>query len=148
MAGFRFGLLSKRILCNTQPKRPVFPAGFQQIDDEVTSFETAGLRNVCDDFGVQRFFQVTAAQSLSKVARERQVAASHVSRHFARIEAQCRLLLAHRTTHSLSLMGDGEVFLEIARRIGQEHTHLQGSMGARSQAVNGTVRISISQLFA
>ena len=135
-------------MCNTQPERPVLPAGFQQIGDDVLSFKTAGLRNFCSDFGVQRFFQVNAARSLSKVARERQVAVSHVSRHFARIEAQCRLLLAHRTTHSLSLTGDGEVFLEIAKRIVQEYAQLQGSMGARSQAVNGTVRISISQLFA
>ncbi len=99
-----------------------------------------------DDFAL--FIEVAAAQSLSKVARTRQVAASHVSRHFARIEAQCQLRLAHRTTHSLSLTGDGEVFLEIARRIVQEHAQLRGSMGARSQAITGTVRISISQLFA
>ena len=94
------------------------------------------------------FVEVAAAQSLSKVARSRQVAASYVSRHFARIEAQCQLRLAHRTTHSLSLTDDGEVFLEIAKRIVQEHAQLQGSMGARSHAVNGTGRISISQLFA
>lgn len=99
-----------------------------------------------DDFAL--FIEVAAAQSLSKVARSRHVAASHVSRHFARIEAQCHLRLAHRTTHRLSLTDDGEVFLEIARRIVQEHAQLQGSMGARSQAVMGTVRISISQLFA
>ena len=99
-----------------------------------------------DDFAL--FIEVATAQSLSKVARGRQVAASHVSRHFARIEAQCDLLLAHRTTHSLSLTDDGEVFLEYAQRIVQEHTQLQGSMGARSRAVSGMVRISISQLFA
>ena len=118
------------------------------MDDDVFRFKTAGLRNVCGYFCVQRFLHVNAAQSLSKVARERRVAASHVSRHFARIEAHCRLLLAHRTIHSLSLTADGEVFLEIAKRIVQEHTHLQGSMGARSQAVKGMVRISVSQLFA
>jgi DNA-binding transcriptional LysR family regulator len=99
-----------------------------------------------DDFAL--FIEVAAAQSLSKVARHRQVAASHVSRHFARIESECRLQLAHRTTHHLSLTDDGEVFLEVAQRIVQEHAQLQDSLGARSQAVSGTVRISISQLFA
>lgn len=99
-----------------------------------------------DDFAL--FMEVAAAQSLSKVARDRQVAASHVSRHFARIEAQCNLRLAHRTTHSLALTDDGEAFLETAQRIVLEHAQLQGSMGARSQAVTGTVRISVSQLFA
>ncbi len=99
-----------------------------------------------DDFAL--FVEVAAAQSLSEVARDRQVAASHVSRHFARIEAQCNLRLAHRTTHSLTLTDDGEAFLETARRIVLEHAQLQGSMGARSQAVTGAVRISVGQLFA
>ena len=82
------------------------------------------------------------------MARDRQVAASHVSKHFARIEAKSQLLLAHRTTHSLSLTDDGEVFLEHAQRLVAEHAQLQASMGGRSQAVSGTVRISVSQLFA
>ena len=56
--------------------------------------------------------------------------------------------LAHRTTHSLSLADDGAVLLEIAKRIVLEHVQLCGSMGARSQAIHGPVRISISQLFA
>ncbi len=99
-----------------------------------------------DDFAL--FTEVAAAQSLSKVARDRQVAASLVSRHFARIEAHCQLRLAHRTTHSLSLTDDGEIFLEIAQRVTREHAQLQDSMGARRQSVNGTVRISVSQLFA
>lgn len=99
-----------------------------------------------DDFAL--FIEVAAAQSLSKVARDRQVAASHVSRHFARIEAECRLQLAHRTTHSLSLTDDGELFLEYACRIAEEHVQLRGSLATRAQAVSGTVRISVSQLFA
>lgn len=99
-----------------------------------------------DDFAL--FIEVAAAQSLSKVARDRQVAASHISRHFARIEAECQLRLAHRTTHSLSLTDDGEMFLEYAQRIAQEHAQLRGSLTTRKQSVSGTVRISVSQLFA
>lgn len=99
-----------------------------------------------DDFAL--FIEVAAAQSLSRVARTRQVAASHVSRHFARIEAECGLRLAHRTTHSLSLTDDGEMFLEYAQRIASEHAQLRGSLTTRTQAVSGTVRISVSQLFA
>ena len=59
-----------------------------------------------DDFAL--FKEVAAAKSLSQVARDRQVAASHISRHFARIEAECNLRLAHRATHSFSLTDDGE----------------------------------------
>ncbi len=99
-----------------------------------------------DDFSL--FVQIAAAQSLSVVARERNVAASHVSKALARIEAECKLRLAHRTTHSLSLTDEGEVFLEYAQHIVDEHRQMQGSLGGRSKSVSGTVRISVSQLLA
>ncbi len=99
-----------------------------------------------DDFAL--FMEVAAAKSLSQVARDRQVAASHISRHFARIEAECNLRLAHRTTHSLSLTDDGELFLGHAQRIVYEHSQLSDSLITRAKAVNGTVRLSVSQLFA
>ncbi len=99
-----------------------------------------------DDF--ELFVHIATAQSLSKVARERNVAASLVSRGLARIESQCGLRLAHRTTHSLSLTDEGEVFLEHAQRILAESQLLQDSLGHRSQSVHGVVRLSVSQLLA
>lgn len=99
-----------------------------------------------DDFAL--FVEVAGAQSLSKVARSRQVAASQVSRHFARIEFECQLLLAHRTTHSLSLTDEGEVFLEYAQRMVSEHAQLRSFLGERSKTASGMVRIAIGQLFA
>lgn len=99
-----------------------------------------------DDFAL--FVQVAALQSLSAAARERNVAASHVSRALARIEEACDLRLAHRTTHNLSLTDEGEVFLEYAQRMVEEHRQLQASLGSRSKAVSGTVHISVSQLLA
>lgn len=99
-----------------------------------------------DDFLL--FAQVANALSFSTVARERNVAPSYVSRRMARIEAACGLRLAHRTTHSLSLTEEGEVFLEHARRILDEWGQLQDGMGGRSQSISGVVRISVSQLLA
>jgi DNA-binding transcriptional LysR family regulator len=99
-----------------------------------------------DDFSL--FVEIATAQSLSIVARSRNVPASHVSRGLARMEAQCKLRLAHRTTHSLSLTDEGEVFLEYAQRFVDEHQQLTGSLGNRSRSVSGTVHISVSQLFA
>jgi DNA-binding transcriptional LysR family regulator len=99
-----------------------------------------------DDFAL--FAQIAAAHSFSTVARERNVAASHVSRAMARIEAACGLRLAHRTTHSLSLTEEGEMFLEHARRILGEYAQLRDGFGGRSLHIGGTVRISVSQLLA
>jgi DNA-binding transcriptional LysR family regulator len=99
-----------------------------------------------DDFVM--FAQIAAAQSFSTVARERNVAASHVSRGMAKIEAACGLRLAHRTTHSLSLTEEGEVFLEHARRVLNEYAQLRDGLGGRSRLIGGSVRISVSQLLA
>ncbi len=99
-----------------------------------------------DDFAL--FAQIAAAQSFSTVARERNVAASRISRGMARIEAACGLRLANRTTHSLSLTEEGEVFLEHARRILNEYAQLRDGFGGRSRHVVGTVRVSVSQLLA
>ncbi|OGB29199.1 MAG: hypothetical protein A3F78_01075 [Burkholderiales bacterium RIFCSPLOWO2_12_FULL_61_40] len=99
-----------------------------------------------DDFAL--FAQIAAAHSFSTVARERNVDASRISRGMARIEAACGLRLAHRTTHSLSLTEEGEVFLEHARRILDEYAQLRDGFGGRSQQIVGTVRISVSQLLA
>ncbi|MDP3654965.1 MAG: LysR family transcriptional regulator [Rhodoferax sp.] len=99
-----------------------------------------------DDFAL--FVQIAAAHSFSTVARERNVAASRISRGMARIEAACGLRLAHRTTHSLSLTEEGEIFLDHARRILDEYAQLRDGFGGRTQHIVGTVRISVSQLLA
>jgi DNA-binding transcriptional LysR family regulator len=99
-----------------------------------------------DDFAL--FAEIASTQSLSQVARQRDVAVSYVSRGLSRIEVQCGLRLAHRTTHGLALTDDGEVFLEHAHRILSERNLLSDSVGSRKRTINGTVRISISELFA
>ncbi|MEO8390744.1 MAG: LysR family transcriptional regulator [Polaromonas sp.] len=99
-----------------------------------------------DDF--QLFARIAATQSLSDVARERDIAASQVSRGLRRIETECGLRLAHRTTHGLSLTDDGEVFLEYAQRILTEQQLLRDHIGQRSQAATGTVHIGVGQLLA
>lgn len=94
------------------------------------------------------FSRIAATQSLSDVARERNVAASQVSRGLRRIEAECGLRLAHRSTHGLSLTEDGEVFLEYAQRILDEQRQLLDHIGQRSRSVGGVVHIGVGQLLA
>ncbi len=99
-----------------------------------------------DDFAL--FVQIATAGSLSTVARDRNVAASGISRALGHIEAECGLRLVRRTTHGLSLTGEGEVFLEYAKRFLAERSLLQDSLGVRGKSASGTVRISVAQLLA
>ncbi len=99
-----------------------------------------------DDFAL--FTHIAQHQSLSAVARQRNVAPSWVSRALARMEAACNVRLAHRTTHGLSITQEGEVFLEHAQRILQTHGQLEDSLSNRGRTVAGCVVISVSQLMA
>ena len=99
-----------------------------------------------DDFAL--FTHIAQHQSLSAVARQRNVAPSWVSRALARMEAACNVRLAHRTTHGLSITQEGEVFLKHAQRILQTHGQLEDSLSHRGRTVTGCVVISVSQLMA
>lgn len=99
-----------------------------------------------DDFAL--FARIAALQSLSAAGRERNVSASQVSRALARIESECAMRLAHRTTHGLSLTDDGELFLEHAQRILLEHESLRDNLGGRRRTVSGMVHVGVSQLLA
>jgi hypothetical protein len=79
------------------------------------------------------FSRKSALQSLSAVARGRNVSASQVSRALARIESLCAMRLVHRTTHGLSLTNEGGLFLEHAQRILLEHDSLATAL-ARGDA--------------
>lgn len=94
------------------------------------------------------FVQLAAAGSLSTVARERNVPVSRISRALAHVEAQSGLHLFRRNTQGLSLTGEGEVFLEHARRFVAERGVLEDRLSSRSRTVSGRLRISIAHLLA
>jgi DNA-binding transcriptional LysR family regulator len=99
-----------------------------------------------DDFHL--FCRIAATQSLSDVARERNVAASQVSRALLRIEKECGLRLAHRSTHGLSITDEGELFLEYAQAFVDRQQQLQDHMGQRGQQVGGVVHVGVGHLLA
>lgn len=94
------------------------------------------------------FVQLAAASSLSTVARERNVPVSRISRALAHIETQAGSRLFRRNTQGLSLTGEGEVFLEHARRFIAERSALEDHLSSRGDGVSGRVRISIAHLLA
>lgn len=94
------------------------------------------------------FVQIAAAQSLSAVARDRNVPVSRISRALSHIEAESGSHLFRRTTHGLSLTSEGDIFLEHAKRFMVEQGMLQDRLASRSRSISGEVRISVAQLFA
>lgn len=99
---------------------------------------------------VALFVRVAALGTLSAAARERNLPVSQVTRALARLEAACGARLMHRSTHGLSLTGDGELFLGHARRlldVGDELAQGLGR-GRGRDTMHGWVRLSVSTVLA
>jgi LysR family transcriptional regulator for bpeEF and oprC len=94
------------------------------------------------------FVQLASARSLSAVARERNVPVSRISRALSLMEAETGTLLMRRTTHSLSLTSEGDIFLAHAQRFVAEKGRLEDHFARRTCTVGGVVCISVAQLFA
>lgn len=103
---------------------------------------------MCMDLNdLQLFIRVAELGSLSGAARERDVPVSQVSRSLARLEAQHKLRLLHRSTHALSLTEAGQALLEHGRHILQTYAQFEAdvSMGAQ---VAGSVQVACSPAMA
>ena len=94
------------------------------------------------------FERVAELGTLSAVARERDVAVSQISRAMSQLEARYGVTLLRRTTHGLSLTGEGEVFLGYCRGITQTLDELDGEFSSRARDVRGIMRVAVSSNMA
>lgn len=90
------------------------------------------------------FQRVAELGTLSAVARERDGAVSQISRVMSALERRHGVQLLRRTTHGLSLTGEGEVFLGYCRGITQTLDELDGEFSSRARDVRGVVRVALS----
>lgn len=97
-----------------------------------------------DDF--ELVIALSSRLSVAAVARDRNTAASQVSRALSRIEQHLGARLFHRTTHGLSSSPEGRLFVEQAQRICGDANLLAEQLLATREGVEGRVRISISHI--
>jgi DNA-binding transcriptional LysR family regulator len=94
------------------------------------------------------FVRIVELGSLSAAARERNVAVSQATRAVARLEAECRARLLHRSTHGLSLTDEGDGFLAHARRLLDTAAEMKASLAGPLAGPGGWVRLSVSAVLA
>ncbi|MFM2053280.1 MAG: hypothetical protein RL456_1317 [Pseudomonadota bacterium] len=94
------------------------------------------------------FVRVAELGSFSAVARERDVAASQVSRAVDRLEARYRVRLLRRSTHGLSLTPEGMTLLPHARQVLASLGDLADELAARRERASGVVRLAVSPAMA
>ncbi len=102
---------------------------------------------VMDLTDLQLFIRVAELGSLSGVARERDVPVSQISRSLARLEAQHKLRLLHRSTHALSLTEAGQALLEHGKRMLQTYAQFESEVSTGAE-VSGSVHVACSPAMA
>lgn len=96
-----------------------------------------------------RFAGVVDAGTFAEAARRAGTTTSAISKSVSRIEQAHGVCLLHRTTHGLSLTGEGEQVLEEVRELLRQVERLDGSLAAiGTRGVSGRVRISAPSAFA
>lgn len=97
---------------------------------------------------LQIFLRVIELGSLSAVARERNVPVSQISRAVNRLEAHHKLRLLHRTTHGLSLTGEGETLRDHGKRIASTLEELDADLAHSAGEIRGQLRVGLSATLA
>ncbi len=88
------------------------------------------------------FCALSSAGSFSAAARELGITTPAVSKHLAQMEARLGVLLVTRTTRSMRLTQEGEMYLDHARRILAEIGDLEDLLGATKSAPAGRLRVN------
>jgi DNA-binding transcriptional LysR family regulator len=89
------------------------------------------------------FVQVAQARSFAGAARVLGVSASAVGKSVARLEQRLGVRLFHRSTRSIALTAEGQLFLERSRRILDEIEAAEGELSQATAAPRGRLRVGL-----
>jgi len=96
--------------------------------------------------GITTFVQVAEIGSFAEAGRVLGISASAVGKMIARLEEQYKVRLFHRSTRSIRLTAEGEMFLTRCHRILNEVTAAEAELSNASGVPRGRLRISVPQL--
>lgn len=92
------------------------------------------------------FVQVAETRSFTAAGRVLGVSSSAVGKSIARMEERLGVRLFHRSTRSVTLTGEGALFLERSRRILAEVEAAEQELTEAGATPRGTLRISLPQV--
>ncbi|WP_426201584.1 LysR family transcriptional regulator [Pseudomonas sp. TWP3-1] len=93
--------------------------------------------------GITTFIQVAETRSFTEAGRLLEISASAVGKSVARMEERLGVRLFHRSTRSVTLTTEGELFLDRCKRILSEVEAAQMELLELSATPRGKVRISV-----
>ncbi|MES2073164.1 MAG: LysR substrate-binding domain-containing protein [Pseudomonadota bacterium] len=96
--------------------------------------------------GIPMFVQVAETRSFTEAGRKLGVSSSAVGKTIARMEAQLRVRLFHRSTRSITLTSEGALFLDYCRRILSEVHAAESELSGLAGNPRGRLRVGTPQL--
>ncbi|WP_430392222.1 LysR family transcriptional regulator [Dyella sp. 20L07] len=93
--------------------------------------------------GLQTFVQVADTRSFVDAGRLQGVSASAIGKSISRLEQSLGVRLFHRSTRSVTLTAEGQLFLVRCRRILTEMDLAQTELSSQTEEPRGTLRISL-----
>ena len=91
---------------------------------------------------MQTFNAVVESGSFVKAAEALGMSKAAVSRYVGDMEARLGVRLLHRTTRSLSLTGEGQVFYSRSKELLEDLNQAEAEVTSRSEVITGTLRIN------
>lgn len=88
------------------------------------------------------FFALANAGSLSKTAREEGITPAAVSKHLSQMESRLGISLFNRTTRSMSLTPEGEIYLAHTRKILGSIGEMEDQLLGSTAAPQGLLRVN------
>lgn len=89
------------------------------------------------------FVRAAETRGFTDAGRHLGVSASAVGKTVARLEERLGTRLFHRSTRSVTLTAEGEIFLETCRKVIEELNSVEQKLARARQAPNGKLRVSL-----
>jgi DNA-binding transcriptional LysR family regulator len=93
--------------------------------------------------GIMAFVQVAETRSFTEAGRLMEISSSAVGKSVSRMEERLGVRLFHRSTRSVTLTAEGELFLERCKRIIQEAEQAEIELSQLAHEPRGKLRISV-----
>jgi DNA-binding transcriptional LysR family regulator len=105
-----------------------------------TLFSPQNKSNLLD--GIAIFVQVVQSKSFVNAAEKMNHSTSYISKEVSKLETRLGVRLLHRTTRTLSLTSEGEVYYQQCQQIIEDALQVEGSISGRQQIPQGRLKLS------
>jgi DNA-binding transcriptional LysR family regulator len=92
--------------------------------------------------GIAIFVQVVQSKSFVNAAEKLNHSTSYISKEVSKLETRLGVRLLHRTTRTLSLTSEGEVYYQQCQQIIEDALNVENSISGRQQIPQGRLKLS------